>query len=110
MRKITFIVTFILASLLAIIFINVDHFSPQMIEAMSMLSCSEVLKSNPFETLDDKCRIAISEIRYSKGGQITLYNKKYDLSLTYIPTHRNDQNEWVCVGEPKKFFPLQCRH
>lgn len=113
MKKI-FIAIITLTSLIIFFLIfneYLDQPSPQKLTVMSMLSCGEYIKESHAtnKDLDGGCRTAISEIRYSKDNQINLYNQEYQLHLTYTPKDTNEKIVWGCMGEPKKYFPPQCR-
>lgn len=113
MKKVLISIAILIAIMAFLLVYNsyLDRPSPQKLTAMSLLGCGEIIKENhaAIRDLDKGCRAAIAEIRYSKEDQITLYDQKYQLHLTYTPKNTNGKIEWVCQGEPKKYFPLQSR-
>ncbi|MDE2420988.1 MAG: pilin [Gammaproteobacteria bacterium] len=113
MKKILIaLITLITLIILLFIFQEIiDQPSPQRLAAMGMQSCSYYIQENHItnKDLDGSCQAMISDIRYEKDGEIALYNQKYQLYLTYTPKNTNGKIEWLCRGEPKKYFPKQCR-
>ena len=110
---IIFIALFLLIIILMLFQAYLDQPSPQRLAAMGMLSCSyhiqETHLNNHDLDNDNSCHSVISDIQYSTDGKIALYNQKYQLHLTYTPKNTNGKIEWICQGEPKKYFPKQCR-